>query len=1036
MGTTTRETRSTTPARRVSVLLALTLVSVVSGPIVGLLRSGTQENVAAAAGDVGYAGPSFVNNAGSPSGEKPESKLWWNDGVWWASLWSDTALEHHIHRLDLQAKQWIDTGVTLDPRRGSKADVLWDGSKLYVASHSFSESEKSGYPSRLYRFSYDQGARTYTLDAGFPTTINDWRTETLVIDKDSSGQLWATWTQPDGGCNCSRVYVNRTIGNDSTWGTPFIVPITGVPVGAGELAGDDISALVAFAGGRIGVMWSNQNEGAMYFATHDDSSPDATWNTTRTAIQGANEADDHINLKSLQSDGSGRVFAAVKTSLSGADDTLTRLLVRDSATGAWANYTFGRVSDHHTRPIVMVDTSAGKIHMLATADENGGTIYRKTTSLSSINFPVGRGEPFIEEAATPGTSGDLNNATSTKQNVNSTTGLVVLATNDTTDRYWWNYDPLNGQPPGNDTTPPSVAGRSPSDGSTAVEHAANVTATFTEPVVGVSATSMILRTQAGAAVAATVGYDAATTTATLDPTTDLVPSTTYVVTLTSAITDTASPANPLAGAPVTWSFTTAGTAPPPTGAISMAGPPVTATASAASIDLPSWSPSDGDLLVIEVARRKTGPLPTVTGNGLSWTMVADAKNTQNQGAVSVFTARAGPATTAGSVQVSITGNSSPVSVVAQRFSGVAGVGAVKVNQGPSVDNADMLESIVAGNGTWVLGAGWHRSKTFTVPAGETAVATNVTSGSGGDITRASMWFEGPVTAGTVALGAAGDLSGVNDWALVLLELQPSGTGTTTTTTVPTSTTTTTTVPTSTTTTTTVPTTTTTVPTSTTTTTTTTTPPTAAAIRAVGGPVTVTGSGTSASVPMTAGPNETILVQVALRDTKQAVTISGLSLPWQSESVVNTQGQGSVRLYWAKAGASGASGTIQVSIAGNTKPLSIIAQRFEGVAGIGSVTSHAGPAVDDRDMLATITNVDAGAWVVAAGWHRTKPFTVPGGETVIAPNVTSGSGGDQIRASMWYESSPAGASTLQLGAPSDLSGVNDWALILVELTRSN
>ncbi len=1024
MGNTTRETWSTTPARQFSALLVFTVVtavSVVSGPIVGAVRSDASDNVATAAGDVGYAGPSFVNNAGSPSGEKPESKLWWNDGVWWASLWSDTALEHHIHRLDLQAKQWIDTGITLDPRRGSKADVLWDGSKLYVASHSFSASETSGYPSRLYRFSYDQAARTYTLDAGFPTTINDWRTETLVIDKDSSGQLWATWTQPDSACNCSRVYVNRTIGNDSTWGIPFVIPISGVPAGAGELDGDDISALVAFAGGRIGVMWSNQNEGAMYFATHDDSALDATWNTTRTAIQGANEADDHINLKSLQSDGSGRVFAAVKTSLSAANDTLTRLLVRDSATGAWANYTFGRVSDHHTRPIVMLDTTAGKIHMLATADENGGTIYRKTTSMSSISFPEGRGEPFIEEAATPGISGDLNNATSTKQNVNSTTGLVVLATNDTTDRYWWNYDPLNGQPPGSDTTPPSVTGRSPSDGSTAVGRATNVTASFSEPVVGVSATSMILRTEAGAAVPAAIGYDAATRTATLDPTTDLTPSTTYVVTLSSAITDTAAPANPLAGAPVTWSFTTAAISPPTTGTISMAGPAVTATASVATIDLPPWSPSDGDLLVVEVARRKTTPLPTVTGNGLTWTMVADAKNTQNQGAVSLFTARAGHATTGGSVRVAITGNSSPVSVIAQRFSGVAGVGAVKVNQGPAVDDANMLDSIAAGNGAWVLGAGWHRSKSFTVPAGETAVATNVMSGSGGDVTRASMWFEGPVTAETVALGAAGDLSGVNDWALVLLELQPSGTVTTTTTTVPT-TTTTTTVPTTTTTTT--------VPT------TTTTPPNGVSIRAVGSPVTVTGSSANASIPMATGPYETILVQVALRDTKQTVTLSGLSLPWQTEAVVNTQGQGSVRLYWAKAGASGASGTIQVSIAGNAKPLSIIAQRFEGIAGIGSVTSHAGPAVDDQDMLATIADVDAGAWVVAASWHRTKPFTVPAGETVIAANVAAGSGGDQIRASMWYEPSPGGASTLQLGAPGDLAGANDWALILVEFTPSN
>jgi hypothetical protein len=37
----------------------------------------------------------------------------------------------------------------------------------------------------------------------------------------------------------------------------------------------------------------------------------------------------------------------------------------------------------------------------------------------------------------------MNNATSTKQNVNSTTGLVVLASNDVTDEYWHLHESLS-----------------------------------------------------------------------------------------------------------------------------------------------------------------------------------------------------------------------------------------------------------------------------------------------------------------------------------------------------------------------------------------------------------------------------------------------------------------------------------------------------------------------------------------------------------------------------------------------------------------
>src|SRR5439155_9634219 len=130
----------------------------------------------------------------------------------------------------------------------------------------------------------------------------------------------------------------------------------------------------------IGVMWSNQPASAMYFAVHQDGAADTSWGTSRTAIQGPNYADDHINLKSLQADSSGRVFAAVKTSLNDLPNPnpnapLIMLLVRDAATGDWSNYIFGRVSDDHTRSIVLLDEQNNVIHMFATASVNGGNIY-------------------------------------------------------------------------------------------------------------------------------------------------------------------------------------------------------------------------------------------------------------------------------------------------------------------------------------------------------------------------------------------------------------------------------------------------------------------------------------------------------------------------------------------------------------------------------------------------------------------------------------------------------------------------------------
>jgi hypothetical protein len=81
-----------------------------------------------------------------------------------------------------------------------------------------------------------------------------------------------------------------------------------------------------------------------------------------------------------------------------------------------------------------------------------------------------------------------------------------------------------------------------------------VTATFNEVVTGVSGASFTLTPQGGtAALAASVSYDTTSRTATLNPTSDLAASTTYIVNLTSSIKDSAN--NALV--PVTWSFTTA-----------------------------------------------------------------------------------------------------------------------------------------------------------------------------------------------------------------------------------------------------------------------------------------------------------------------------------------------------------------------------------------------------------------------------------------------------------------------------------------------
>ncbi len=400
----------------------------------------SQRSAEAQTTDVGHRGPSFAaSGVDKPTRDKPQSKLWFNDGIWWGSLFDKSSEEFRIHRYDTASHTWSDTGTTIDERNNSMADTLWDGNHLYVASAGPRRTNAAD-SGRFLRYSYDATSKSYTLDEGFPVAVTEGGMEAIVLEKDTTGQFWITYTKG------SNVLVNHSLSGDRTWGDPYVLPVAG----ANNVTSDDISAVVAFDS-KVGVMWSNQTNEAMYFATHSDGAPDGAWQL-QTANEGPGIADDHINLKSLQSDASGQVFAAVKTEMdkTGRPDAPQIFLMVRGLDGEWTNHVFGRVRDAHTRPVVMIDQENRNLYLIATAPTGGGTIYHKKTPLDDISFAGGRGDPFIQSGADP----NVNDATSTKQNLNSETGLLGLAADDTTGYYLHNYLDLRESA---DTTPPETA---------------------------------------------------------------------------------------------------------------------------------------------------------------------------------------------------------------------------------------------------------------------------------------------------------------------------------------------------------------------------------------------------------------------------------------------------------------------------------------------------------------------------------------------------------------------------------------------------
>ena len=414
------------------------LRAVLASLLIGVVAMLAPAVAAAAPGDIGVEDFNYAPIGGSPTGPKPESKLWFNDGIWWASMFDPVTANHMIFRLNRQTQQWVKTTTTIDTRDSSRVDMLWDGSHLYAASVGFTNTSSTTATTstngRLWRYSYDATKDQYTLDTGAGFTaagvrINTVRSETLTIDKDGAGRLWATWVV--GG----QVQVAATNGNDTQWGAP-------VTIGTG-LTSDDISSLIAFdpgatnGGPQIGVMWSNQTDGRFWFATHRDATaPGSGW--VARSVPGTQSSDDHINLKTR----GGTVYAAVKHSTSGTLP-LTSLLVRTPAANTdpdigWSSKTFGTGRDSHTRPIVVLD--GGGVHMFATgpqppatSGQSGGDIVEKSsTSFANPTFATGVGTAVIRDNGTP----DMNDVTSTKQNATAASGIVIMANNATTKNYW------------------------------------------------------------------------------------------------------------------------------------------------------------------------------------------------------------------------------------------------------------------------------------------------------------------------------------------------------------------------------------------------------------------------------------------------------------------------------------------------------------------------------------------------------------------------------------------------------------------------
>lgn len=295
----------------------------------------------------------FQVDTAYPTADKPQSKLWYMDGAWWAllprssgpSLWERTAngwKEHPEINSDLK-----DVPGRADVWAGDK-EIMAVGVGLNSLTVFRLEKQKNKW----------RGTRLANLTS---ITGKD-EIETATIIQDRSGHWWVAadagskicvWESPDG----------------KQWTKAFLL--------AEGINKDDISTLTVLPKG-IAVIWSDQNEDAVKIREHQDDQPVENWSAVTLIDKGNKTADDHLHA-SLSPDGT--LWVATKNSVDKVGKPQLILRVR-SPKGTWRNFPYAILDAVKlpSRPVVIA-TSDPKVVL------SGYTVYNaKNPNLGEIVF--------------------------------------------------------------------------------------------------------------------------------------------------------------------------------------------------------------------------------------------------------------------------------------------------------------------------------------------------------------------------------------------------------------------------------------------------------------------------------------------------------------------------------------------------------------------------------------------------------------------------------------------------------------------------
>lgn len=373
------------------------------------------------------AGPAAIEGTKGGTSEyyKPnQNKLFFHDGTWWVAAPDGVLSEWFLWKK--QGNAWLKM-ISLGTPGSIRPDCLVDSpnNKLYVLMASGSSTG-----TKFLRLTYNPDDGTWALDAGFPVTLTGFTYQSenpAVVTRAKNGDPWVFTTR------AGVLYARHSTDGGQTWSADITVKTL-----ATNLALCDAVTFSSNGQNYVGVGFGEDTDlaGRFGFLLHKDGDPDNVWTdeSSQILLPANTQSDDHF---AMTVSASNEVYMVIKThpNLNSAPGVN---LYKRAATGGWSSFPVFNGSAE-TRPSVVVDETNNELYVFTTllSSPRYGR-YKKCLIGNEAGLVGAEIKNFFQNA-----SDDFYNVSVPAHRVNSCTGLMVCAENNTSGKTWYQIFPIN-----------------------------------------------------------------------------------------------------------------------------------------------------------------------------------------------------------------------------------------------------------------------------------------------------------------------------------------------------------------------------------------------------------------------------------------------------------------------------------------------------------------------------------------------------------------------------------------------------------------